>query len=52
MRLKDAIANAETNFAVDENGALSLFSTEVLYVGKEIYSFVADELTKLFNKMG
>ena len=31
---------------------LSLFSTEVLYVGKEIYSFVADELTKLFNKMG
>ena len=52
VRLKDAIANAETNFAVDENGALSLFSTEVLYVGKEIYSFVADELTKLFNKMG
>lgn len=52
VRLKDAIANAEENFAAYEDGVLPLFATEVFELGKEIYPFVADELAKLYNKMG
>ena len=51
VRLKDAIANAEANFGVCETGGINLFATEVVFLGKEIYSFVATELAKLYNKL-
>ena len=51
VRLKDAIANAEANFGVSETESINLFATEVVFLGQEIYSFVATELAKLYNKL-
>ena len=52
VRLKDAIANAEANFGHGDNEAIALFSTELMFLGKEINNFVSVELAKLCNKMG
>lgn len=52
VRLKDAIANAEANFGHGDNEAIALFSTELMFLGKEINNFVSVELAKLYNKMG
>ncbi len=51
MKLKDAILNAETNFGKDNQGILIPFATEVFLLGKEIHSFVSEELVKLNNRM-
>ena len=49
--LEDAIANSESNFARDEHGRPSLFSTEMYALGKEILPFVKKELDKLKFKL-
>ena len=51
VRLKDAIANAEGNYAVTEQGLLALYSTELTRLGREINGFVSAELAKLYNKL-
>ncbi len=51
-RLKDAIVNAEKNFAVQDNGNPAVLSTEQYLLGKEIYEFVKTEIAKLRNKIG
>lgn len=51
VRLKDAIENAEKNFNRQENGNPDIFSTEQYLLGKEILTFVNDELKKLRNKL-
>lgn len=51
VRIKDAIINSESNFQRQENGNPALFSTEEHLLGKEILSFVNDEIVKLRNKM-
>ena len=50
-RLKTAIANARKNFHLDDQGKISLYSTELYSLGEEIYSFVSVILTRLYNKM-
>lgn len=49
--LEDAIYNAEKNFNCDENGKITLFSTEKYLLGKEIIPYVKRELDKLKNKL-
>lgn len=51
VAIEDAIVNSEANLSYDENGKLSLYSTEVFRLGKEIVPFVAGELRKLKNKL-
>ena len=51
VRLKNAIENAEANYKLLEDGHLALYATELLFLGKEIYGFVSDELEKLYNKL-
>lgn len=51
VRLKDAIVNAEDNYAVTEQGLLALYSTELSILGREINGFVSAELAKLYNKL-
>lgn len=51
VRLEDAIANAEKNYAKDENGLLQQYSTAVFILGKEIDGFVKANLKKLRNKL-
>lgn len=48
--LEDAVRNAERNFHYDDNGKISLFSTEKYLLGKEILPYVKRELDKLKNK--
>lgn len=49
--LEEAIRNAENNFHHDENGTISVFSTEKYLLGKEILPYVKQELDKLKNKL-
>lgn len=51
-RLKDAIENSAKNFTQKDNGNPDIFSTEQYLLGKEIFSFVKQELQKLRNKLG
>lgn len=51
VRLKDAIDNAEANYAVTDEGLLALYATELPVLGREINGFVAAELAKLYNKL-
>ena len=51
VRLEDAIANTEKNYAQDENGLLQQHSSEVFRLGKEIDGFVKSDLKKLRNKL-
>ena len=51
MRLEDAIANTEKNYALDDNGLLQQYSSEVFRLGKEIDGFVKSDLKKLRNKL-
>lgn len=51
VRLKDAIANAEANFAVTGQGLIAQFATELPVLGREINGFVSAELSKLYNKL-
>ena len=51
VRLKDAISNAEANYAVTEQGRLGLYATELPALGREINGFVSVELSKLYNKL-
>ncbi len=51
-RLSDAITNAESNFSVNTiSNSPELYSTEMHILGKEIYSFVKNDLAKLKNKL-
>lgn len=51
-RLPDAIINAENNFSVNSiSNSPELYSTEMHILGKEIYSFVKNDLAKLKNKL-
>lgn len=51
VRLKDAIVNAENNYAITEQDLLALYSTEIIGLGREVNRFVSDELAKLYNKL-
>ena len=51
VKLEDAIANTEKNYAKDENGLLQQYSSEVFRLGKEIDGFVKSDLKKLRNKL-
>lgn len=50
-RLEAAISNTEANFQLEENGNLSVYSTEMSKPGREILGFVKAELDKLRNKL-
>ena len=52
VRLEDAIANTKKNFSVEENGMLSLFTSEMYQLGAEINAFVKNDVAKLRNKLG
>ena len=48
----DDITNAESNFSVNTiSNSPELYSTEMHILGKEIYSFVKNDLAKLKNKL-
>lgn len=49
--LEDAIINSERNFGKDKSGKLTLYSTEMFNLGKEILPFVKRELDKLRHKL-
>ena len=51
-RLEDAITNTKKNFSVEENGMLSLFTSEMYRLGIEINAFVKTDVAKLRNKLG
>lgn len=51
-RLEDAIANTRKNFSLEENGMLSLFTSEMYRLGAEINAFVKTDVAKLRNKLG
>lgn len=51
-RLEDAITNTKKNFSVEENGMLSLFTSEMYRLGIEINAFVKNDVAKLRNKLG
>lgn len=50
--LERAIENAIYNFSRDEDGKVSLFSTEMYLAGQEVLKFLKPELDKLKNKLG
>ena len=46
------VAKAIKKFSVDENGMLSLFTSEMHLLGAEINAFVKNDVAKLRNKLG
>lgn len=51
VRLETAIENAEKNSKGVAEGTLTLYSSEVYMLGKEIDGFVKSEIAKLVNKL-
>lgn len=49
--IADAIKNAEANISYENDGGLSLYATEVYYLGNEILYFVKRDIDRLRNKM-
>ena len=50
MRISDAIKNSESNFAKNVD-SITKYSSEMHFLGCEIYNFVKGDIRRLRNKL-